>query len=200
MRKSIIDFVEFDARVKSDFKDTVIAQIWKCNFWSTGQSMFSEIVQKAGGLWDTKVRIVYEPGSCAFDGAGISRGARLKYDPDYAVKYPIFEPTQNMVRLQQKTYIYLFHELIHFYHYVTDSYVSDYDEEFRATGLYRFEKERYSENAIRKDASLPRRPCYAWQRNAKNQFDYDQEQSIRKAMNLPSQMLLDPRGSECMFR
>ena len=196
MAKSFLDIIDLTSGGnRADFRATVEAQLWTIHFWKTGKALLDEITRKASGaLWDTKLRIRYLDGACAYREDEV-----LYYDPKYCLREPHFEPTQKLVIASNKTYIYLFHELIHFYHDVSGTFRANLEEELLTVGLYDKSHEPLSENALRKDAMLPRRPCYCWQRRADSVTDYERERKIREGKGLPDQSLLTASSNECKF-
>ena len=158
MAKTIMDFLEFESSATPEFKSTVTKEIWTINFWSTGQQLLNAIMDKARGkIFDTKLTFRSLPNACGYRDDGT-----LWYDPSY-FKRTIFEPTQATVVASNKTYVYLFHELVHYYHDLAGTYDKDAqggtpEEEFRTVGIYQNAFEPLSENGLRKEAMLPRRP------------------------------------------
>ncbi len=109
----------------------------------------------------------------------------IGFDPEYCSSHD-FEPTTTLVRQRGMTCVYLFHELVHAWH-ISDTYWSpigtDPEEEFRTTGLYRYTRERLSENSFRRQAGLPRRFVYNWTGSSSS---LPTERRLRMALDLPA--------------
>lgn len=57
--------------------------------------------------------------------------------------------------------IYLAHELVHVHHMLRgDNYSDNITEEYKTVGLFPWDNEKFSENAIRRDYGVPLRPKY----------------------------------------
>ena len=189
MAKNLVDFIDFNYSESKDFVDAVTKEIWTINYWQTGKKLAAALEQAGAG----KVRFRYFS-QCAFKDDG-----SLWYDSAYLLRTPHFEPTQPTVINFHKTYVYLFHELVHFLHYTQKGflkYKSDIAEEFTTVGLYDYEFEALSENALRRETGLPRRPCYTWQIKSAM---YEQERAKRAQSKMPEQNTVGPGSPECRF-
>ena len=135
-----------------------------------------------------------------FQQCNFKSDGKLYYNSSYLQKLPSFDPTQPTVIAAKKTYVYLFHELVHFLHRASfgwSGYHADAVEEFRTVGLYNFKSEALCENALRREAGLPRRPCYSW---VKTDTDmYSAERAMRNGLKLPQQNTVGPSSPECKF-
>jgi hypothetical protein len=191
MAKSLVDYVDFLYKESQIFKDAVTAQIWTLNYWATGKKLVDALNKTNAG----KILIESLTGACDFKDDG-----KIYFDTGFAVIRPYFEPTQPTVLAYQKPYVYLFHELVHFLHNEEGSFKADMNEEYRSVGLYEFENEPISENSLRKEAGLPRRPCYTWEPNGKNVKKYELEKNMRTLRRLPEQNKVGPSSPECKFR
>jgi hypothetical protein len=195
MEKRFIDLVNFRFSDPQSFKEAVTKDVWTIHYWKSGRELLTGLTAKArGAILDSKLDVVYAPGACAFRSDG-----KFYYDPDYLIRTPYFEPTQRVVIDSKKMYVYIFHELVHYFHYLEHSFKATLQEELRTVGLYETANEQFSENKFRRELNLPRRPCYCWQRNARNAFDYDAELQKRRLLKLPDQALVGPQSPECRF-
>jgi Effector protein len=189
MAKNLIGFIDFELSESKDFVDSVTKEIWTINYWETGKKLAVALTLANAG----KVRI-RQFSQCAFKNDGT-----LWYDSAFLQGRPYFEPTQPTVVSSHKTYVYLFHELVHFLHSEQQgifNYKSNIAEEFTAVGLYNSKFEVISENALRREAGLPRRPCYTWETKS---VLYEQERLMRVQLKMPEQNTVGPSSPECKF-
>ncbi len=196
MALRFVDLLRHENTATESFKSTVENQIWTINYWPTGKALLDEITKRATGrVYDTTLDVRYTRNVCAFRDDGV-----LYYDPSYLTSSSsLFEPTQPTVIASHKTYVYVFHELVHFYHYMLGGFKADAQEEFRTVGLYQYALEKFSENGLRKEAHLPRRPCYYWRNRPDNASQYQMERMERQNRGLPDQSLIQPGSKECQF-
>lgn len=190
MANNLIDFIDFKLFESKDFIDKVSKEIWTINYWQTGKKLVAALTEAGAG------KVMMKPFfNCAFRNDG-----SLWYDSAYLLRKPHFEPTQPTVIASHKTYVYLFHELVHFLHYQQKgmlTYKSDMDEEYATVGLYNSEFESISENALRREVALPRRPCYTWETKSAL---WEQERMLRVQRRMPAQNTVGPSSPECRFR
>ncbi|MBI4522521.1 MAG: hypothetical protein HY695_01775 [Deltaproteobacteria bacterium] len=124
---------------------------------------------------------------------------RMLCDPSYPLREN-FEPTIQTVRERRKVFIYYWHELVHGLHVAEGSLGAwDAEEEFRTTGLYtlQYDAAQFTENALRRDAGLPRRPVYCWRGD--NIAVLELEKRRRKNLGLPENPREYVRGVEDNF-
>ena len=197
MAKRFLDVINLDHRDNTkEFRKQVEEQLWTIHYWKVGQRLLDAITEKATGrIWDTKLLVRYFK-----DCSDYRDDEVFFYDPRYYFQRPYrIDPTQERVVSHRKTYVYLFHELVHFYHDLLGKFTATLDEEYRTVGLYEYSREAFSENALRKELLLPRRPCYCWQLRPDNMVRYQAEKAKRQRMGLPDQSQLTVFSKECTW-
>jgi hypothetical protein len=200
MAKSFVDILTFKYDATADFKTKVTETLWTINYWRGGKALLDDITKKATGrLHDSRLWIEFVPNNCLTRDDG-----KIWYDPLIGTGSQFLEPTNGILKAQNKLYVYLFHELIHFLHYLDGSYdggdnAAGDNEEWRTTGLYEFQNAAVCENSFRRELGLPRRPCYCFTNNATSVLQYEREKIKRRSLNLPEQRSLVPSSKECQF-
>lgn len=180
-----------------EYKKEVLKRLWTIQYFSLGQQLIEAIVKEAKGtVYDTQLMIYNHHGASDYKVyyRGFPDNAKLYFDLGYYERKPYFEPTQKYVIECGKTYVYLFHELLHFYHNLKHIFNADMQEEYRTVGLYEYMNEYFSENAFRKAIYLPRRPCYAWNSGSAK---YSAEKQKRALLKLQEQSVLTSSSDEC---
>lgn len=104
------------------------------------------------------LRFMYSKNKCEYQGfliPALPINRTISFDPNYSPEE--FEPTTKLIVGFKNTYVYLFHELVHFYHDLCREYTVPVTlvEELRTTGLYMYKAETYSENALRQEKRFP---------------------------------------------
>lgn len=193
------DVLTFAQGESEEFKRTVTELLWTIHYWPLGEELLGEIAERASRFLAPKLRFVGVYQAFNYD----HYTQDFKIDPRYCLeKENQIDPTQEYVIQCNKTHVYLFHELVHFYHVLGSSYTGDFYEEIRTTGLYHHADERYSENAFRQQVHLDRRPCYAWKpvtRHGRVSKYYPLEKQLRATLGLPDQEPLTRKSPECAF-
>lgn len=207
------DFVRFKHSESEEYKRKVIELLWSIHYWPLGRELLEKLSRIATSRFRTpKLYIENFPPHHDYRGFQ-ARGylpdddALLYFDLNRCLRKPYdIDPTQEYVVQCNKTYVYLFHELVHYYHDLLGRFKAggDLDEEYRTVGLYEYTNEGYSENAFRKQVQLDRRPCYIWnwQRSPPEPRLYplyEQEKQKRAALGLPEQTTLKRQSPECRF-
>lgn len=181
-----------------EYKTGVLQRLWTIQWWPLGQKLIEAIVKEAKGtIYNTQLLIYNHHGASDYKEyyRGLPDNGKLYFDLGYYERQPYFDPTQKSVIECGKTYVYLFHELLHFYHNLKHIFNADLQEEYRTVGLYEYMNEPFfSENAFRKAIQLPRRPCYTWNRSS---VKYDAEKKKRALLKLQEQSVLTSSSDEC---
>lgn len=193
MAQRFIDLVSFEVSATEAFKKSFTDDIWTIDYWPGGKRLFAKILLKANGVFDSKWDVRFTANGC-----GVRNNGILYYDPAY-FSGPYFEPTQRAVLANRKSYVYLYHEIVHWLHYLEGTFQTTPQEELRTVGLYDTANEEFSENKFRKEVGLPRRPCYYWIRTPQNSSGYEYEKQKRLSRKLPDASLLGPQSPECSF-
>ena len=84
--------------------------------------------------------------------------------------------------------------------YEKDAQGATPEEEFRTVGIYQNAFEPLSENGLRKEAMLPRRPCYFCQLRPDNARGYNREKEMRRSKQLPEQWQIQAGSEEFNFK
>lgn len=198
MTKRFLDIIEFKLGSSDAYKKKVIELLWTINYWPLGRRLLVELTRIATSKLFTPTLTFYEHGGAhdykEFHGGGClpNEYGRIYLDLKYCLRTPYeIDPTQGYVVQCNKTYVYLFHELVHYYHDLLGQFkrAGDFDEEIRTVGLYQYASEAFSENAFRKQVMLPRRPCYIWGPR-KSPLLYEQEKRKRVELGLKEQSTL----------
>lgn len=205
---NFLKFFTFSSKNRVDFDQRFVKTLWTIYYWPLGKQLLNAISQKASGLLtDQKCDVIFHPGAANYKeflnfGCSFMESGKLYLDFSYFQGPEKFEPSQNYVIQCKKTYAYVFHELLHFYHDLLGEFQSkgNLDEEFRTVGLYQYQHEKFSENSFRKQLNLPRRPCYVWKKTQKNLAMYQMEKKLRAIRKLPEQSTLTSSSPECRFR
>ena len=84
------------------------------------------------------LRFMYSKNKCEYQGfliPALPINRTISFDPNYSPEE--FEPTTKLIVGFKNTYVYLFHELVHFYHDLCREYTVPVTlvEELRTTGL-----------------------------------------------------------------
>jgi hypothetical protein len=166
-----------------------------------GQELAAQMTKSRLGRYNS-LTVVYFPKASEY-----KEGDDLYWDPKMINTRGEFEPTISAIRSSGKDFVYLYHELVHYVHYHWGEYKhppkrlkndsEEFDgeacEEFRTVGIYEYDGENPSENALRKELKLPRRPCYYY-----SQFNSieDRRRQNRKLKPVKQITLAD---KECSF-
>ncbi len=204
MAKQFLDIIEFKYNTSEAYKRKVVELLWTIHYWPLGRQLLEELTRRATSKLFTP-KLVIEDFQGAhdykeFQGRGcLPDDARLYFDMNYCLRRPYeIDPTQEYVVQCKKTYVYLFHELVHYYHDLLGQFKAGghFGEEIRTVGLYEYTNEMFSENAFRKQVQLDRRPCYLWVSRL-NPSLYQQEKQKRAVLGLPEQSTLTRQSPEC---
>ena len=204
MAKQFLDIIQFKYKTSEAYKKRVIEILWTIHHWQLGRQLLEELTRRATSkLFTPRLMIEDFPGAHdykEFQGRGyLPDDPRLYYDLNYCQRRPCeIDPTEEYVVQCNKTYVYLFHELVHYYHDLLGQFKArgGFDEEIRTVGLYEYTNEQFSENAFRRQVALDRRPCYLWVSRL-NPSLYRQEKQKRATLGLPEQSTLTRRSPEC---
>ena len=137
-------------------KDEYSRIIWKIAFWPRGLMLLKKVNERQKNkrlleIWPRAGVPTYKAGTIEYDFRFPSKDT------------PMFELTQEFVVACKKTYIYFAHELIHHLHNLEGTFkADDLDEECRTVGLYQYDHNSLTENWLRQEMGLPRRPCYQY--------------------------------------
>ena len=102
-----------------EYKTGVLQRLWTIQWWPLGQKLIEAIVKEAKGtIYNTQLLIYNHHGASDYKEyyRGLPDNGKLYFDLGYYERQPYFDPTQKSVIECGKTYVYLFHELLHFYH------------------------------------------------------------------------------------
>jgi len=96
------------------FTHKVVVHLCKIGQCSVGKALFNELNQLQRSLFGRKYVKIKPVAGAAADKSGL-----IWYDPELVEKsdrYNPFEPTMVDVAQKKMGYVYLFHELVHYYH------------------------------------------------------------------------------------
>ena len=176
----------------NELKRQFVKHLWTIHFWTTGRNLIEAIINRTGFAVGATLTVEYIARGCDY-----KSDETLFWDPDFVkTRFNVVqEPTQATVLAQHKEYVYVFHELLHYYHDLCDWWFQgSATEEFKTVGIYEYSNEALSENALRREMGLPRRPCYYY--NNPNEEETSRRQ--KEGLITDTKKIL-PADKECSF-
>ena len=111
--RTFVDILDFGQATKA-YQEGVLDVLWTINYWGLGQKFLRRITEIATSRTFRHTSMPFRPTGaltpCYMRGTIYFTPGQFS-DPNHKV-----DPTQDHVVICEKQYIYMFHELVHFYH------------------------------------------------------------------------------------